>query len=106
MNIVNHNIMDGHIAAFVDKNHQANAAYKPLFISNNYEEGRKVISAAFDDFIDAYTTYYNVVKEQRRIARSAALPSISQYQLRPNAMQLGFIPTWKRSVKKAQQRHY
>ena len=233
MNNMNHNIMDGQIAAFVDRNHQANVTYKPMFISNNYEEGRKVIStiedelsscseffisvafitmggitpllqtfkelerkgipgrilttdyqnfsdpaairklaelnnitikmyqtgksddgfhtkgyifkhddmyrmiigssnltlnaltknkewntriistkdgefaddllqeftalweseysAAFDDFIEAYTTYYNVVKEQRRIARSAVVPSISQYQLRPNAMQLGFI---------------
>ena len=233
MNNVNHNIIDGQIAAFVNKNHQANVDYKPMFISNNYEEGRKVIStiedelsscseffisvafitmggitpllqtfkelerkgipgrilttdyqnfsdpaairklaelknitikmyqtgksddgfhtkgyifkhadlyrmiigssnltlnaltknkewntkiistrdgefaddlleeftalweseysAAFDDFIDAYTTYYNVVKEQRKIAQNAVVPSIEQYKLRPNAMQLGFI---------------
>ncbi len=233
MNNVNHNIIDGQIAAFVNKNHQANVDYKPMFISNNYEEGRKVIStiedelsscseffisvafitmggitpllqtfkelerkgipgrilttdyqnfsdpaairklaelknitikmyqtgksddgfhtkgyifkhadlyrmiigssnltlnaltknkewntkiistrdgefaddlleeftalweseysAAFDDFIDAYTTYYNVVKEQRKIAQNAVVSSIEQYKLRPNAMQLGFI---------------
>ena len=37
------------MTAFVDRNHQANIAYKPMFISNNYEEGRKVISTIEDE---------------------------------------------------------
>ena len=31
--------------AFIDKNMPSNLAYKPQFISNNYKEGRKVLSS-------------------------------------------------------------
>ena len=35
--------------AFINQNEQSNLAYKPQFISNNYKEGRKVISAIEDE---------------------------------------------------------
>ena len=37
--------------AFVDHNASSNLAYKPQFISNNYKEGRKVISSIEDELL-------------------------------------------------------
>ena len=31
--------------AFVDRDVSSNLAYKPQFLSNNYQEGRKVVSS-------------------------------------------------------------
>lgn len=45
----------------------------------------------FDTFIDLYTVKYNVIKKQKQIAKQAEIPSIEQYKLHPNSMQLGFI---------------
>ena len=33
--------------AFINQNEQSNLAYKPQFVSNNYKEGRKVISSIY-----------------------------------------------------------
>lgn len=46
---------------------------------------------AFQDFIDTYRTAYSVAKEQRRIAKQAAVPSLQNYRLKPNSMQVEFI---------------
>ena len=35
--------------AFINQNEQSNLAYKPQFVSNNYKEGRKVISSIEDE---------------------------------------------------------
>ena len=48
-------------------------------------------AVAFDDFIDEYTLNYRVIQKQRKIAREAQIPSLEQYKLQPNSMQLGFI---------------
>ena len=37
--------------AFIDKNYSSNLAYKPQFISNNYKEGRKVLSSIEDELL-------------------------------------------------------
>ena len=37
--------------AFIDKNISSNLAYKPQFVSNNYKEGRKVISSIEDELL-------------------------------------------------------
>ena len=37
--------------AFIDHNITSNLAYKPQFISNNYKEGRKVISSIEDELL-------------------------------------------------------
>lgn len=37
-------IQQGLYTAFIDKNNSSNNVYKPQFISNNYKEGRKVLS--------------------------------------------------------------
>ena len=38
------NIQDGFITAFIDKEHSSNLAYKPQFLSNNYQSGHKVLT--------------------------------------------------------------
>lgn len=44
-------IYEGIETAFIDYNNQSNVAYKPQFISNNYKEGRKVISSIEDELL-------------------------------------------------------
>ena len=48
-------------------------------------------AADFDDFIDEYTLNYRIIRKQRKIAKKARIPSLEQYKLQPNSMQLGFI---------------
>ena len=45
----------------------------------------------YDDFIDDYSLNYRVFQKQRKIAKEAKIPSLEQYKLQPNSMQLGFI---------------
>ena len=47
-------------------------------------------AVAFDDFIDEYSINYRVIQKQRKIAKEAQIPSLEQYKLQPNSMQLGF----------------
>ena len=44
-------IYEGIETAFIDYNNQSNTAYKPQFISNDYKEGRKVISSIEDELL-------------------------------------------------------
>ena len=37
--------------AFINYNNQSNTAFKPQFISNDYKEGRKVISSIEDELL-------------------------------------------------------
>ena len=45
----------------------------------------------FDEFIEEYTLNYRIIRKQRKIAKEAQIPSLDQYKLQPNSMQLGFI---------------
>lgn len=58
----------------------------------------------YDDFIDAYTTNYKIVKKQRKIARESAVTSIEAYKLQPNSMQLGFIENLRKIREKGEKR--
>lgn len=44
-------IRQGFETAFIDKNMPSNLAYKPQFISNNYKEGRKVLSSIEEELL-------------------------------------------------------
>ena len=46
---------------------------------------------AYNDFIDEYCLNYRIIQKQRKIAKEAKIPSLEQYKLQPNSMQLGFI---------------
>lgn len=45
-------LKQGLTTAFINYNHASNLAYKPQFISNNYKEGRKVISSVEDELLN------------------------------------------------------
>ena len=44
-------IYEGIETAFINSNNQSNVAYKPQFISNDYKEGKKVISTLDDELL-------------------------------------------------------
>ncbi len=46
--------------AFIDQNVASNLDYKPLFISNNYKEGRKVLSSIEDELLRCDQFYISV----------------------------------------------
>lgn len=48
-------------------------------------------AVAFEDFIEEYALNYRIIRKQRKIAKEAQIPSLEQYKLQPNSMQLGFI---------------
>lgn len=43
------NIQSGLSTAFLDKNISSNVLYRPQFISNDYKNGRKVLSTIEDE---------------------------------------------------------
>lgn len=53
-------------------------------------------STDYDEFIEYYRTRYEIVKKQRSIARQNSIPSIEQYRLQPNKMQIEFINSLKK----------
>lgn len=53
-------------------------------------------AVAFEDFIDEYALNYSVIRRQREIAKREQIPSLEQYKLQPNTMQLGFIANLQR----------
>lgn len=48
-------------------------------------------SFEYDEFYESYKERYKIIKKQRQIARSEELPSIENYRLKPNSMQVSFI---------------
>lgn len=44
-------LQQGLMTAFLDGSQQSNLAFKPQFISNNYKEGRKVLSSIEDELL-------------------------------------------------------
>lgn len=44
-------LKQGLSTTFIDQNISSNLAYKPQFVSNNYKEGRKVISSIEDELL-------------------------------------------------------
>ncbi len=49
VNVINE-LQNGLSAAYINGSVAANLAYKPAFVSNNPEEGKKVISSVEDEF--------------------------------------------------------
>lgn len=48
-------------------------------------------SKKYRDFIEPYTVKYNLVSKQREIVKQSHVPSIEQYKLKPNNMQVEFV---------------
>jgi superfamily II DNA or RNA helicase len=53
-------MIKGYETAFIDQNITSNLAYKPLFVSNNYKEGRKVLSSIEDELLRCDQFYISV----------------------------------------------
>jgi len=49
------------------------------------------VQPQFDDFIASYEVEAKAIAEQKKIAAHESVPSIEQYSLRPNSMQVEFI---------------
>lgn len=54
------------------------------------------LALEYEDFIEEYTILYETVKKQKKIARQSDVPSIEQYCLQPNKMQIKFISNLKK----------
>lgn len=61
-------------------------------------------SKNYEDFIRSYRTTYEVVKKQKAIARQEKIPSVEQYRLKPNKMQVGFIESLQNIRQAGEQR--
>lgn len=59
---------------------------------------------SFEDVHEQYQTLYNIVKEQKRLAKNEIAPSFEMYQLRPNKMQVSFIHNLEKMVDDGAQR--
>lgn len=46
---------------------------------------------SYYDIIDQYTVNYELIKKQKEIAKQVDIPSIEQYRLKPNKMQVEFV---------------
>ena len=53
-------LKEGYTTAFIDRNYSSNLAYKPQFISNNYKEGRKVLSSIEDELFSCKEFFISV----------------------------------------------
>ncbi len=58
----------------------------------------------YKEFIQNYRTTYEVVKKQKAIAKQERIPSIEQYRLKPNKMQIGFIESLQNIRQAGEQR--
>ena len=59
---------------------------------------------SFDDFYGNYEERYNIIKKQRKIAKQEEMPSIEQYKLQPNAMQVSFITNLRKILEAGEER--
>ena len=50
----------GFTTAYLDRTYSSNLAYKPEFISNNYKEGRKVLSSIEDELLSCKEFFISV----------------------------------------------
>lgn len=49
----------------------------------------------FWEYIEEYSIRYELIKKQKRVAKQSKIPSIEQYRLQPNKMQIAFINNLK-----------
>ena len=53
-------LREGFITAYLDRTYPSNLAYRPQFISNNYKEGRKVLSSIEDELLSCREFFISV----------------------------------------------
>ncbi|SCG92045.1 Type-1 restriction enzyme R protein [uncultured Blautia sp.] len=63
-----------------------------------YELWNSKYALDFDEFYENYKKRYELIKKQRKLARSEEITSIEKYRLQPNSMQIGFITNLQKIV--------
>lgn len=58
----------------------------------------------FGDFYEIYKERYKIIRHQREIALREEIPSIENYKLQPNSMQVGFIANLRRILESGEER--
>lgn len=58
----------------------------------------------YEAFYERYRERYQIIKKQRKIARSEEIPSLEKYRLIPNVMQVKFITNLRKILKNGQNR--
>ena len=58
----------------------------------------------YETFYERYRERYQIIKKQRKIARSEEIPSLEKYRLIPNVMQVKFITNLRKILKNGQNR--
>jgi HKD family nuclease len=53
-------IQDGLQTAYIDVNHHSNLAYRPEFVSNDYKNGKKVLSSIEQELLNCEEFYISV----------------------------------------------
>lgn len=59
---------------------------------------------SFEDFIDQYKVKYEIIRKQKEIAKKIEIPSIEQYTLQPNKMQIEFVSNLKKITEAGKER--
>jgi len=59
---------------------------------------------AYNDFIEEYRQKYEIIKQQRAIAKQEEIVSLAKYSLKPNSMQTGFINNLKKIIERGEER--
>lgn len=74
-------------------------------IVNEFEElWNSEYALSYESFFEEYKERYNIIKQQRKIAKQEKVTSIENFNLQPNAMQVGFISNLKKIVEKGEDR--
>ena len=69
-----------------------------------YELWNSKYALDFDEFYENYKKRYELIKKQRKLARSEEITSIEKYRLQPNSMQVGFITNLQKIVEAGEKR--
>ena len=88
------------------KNHEWNTRvvageqgeYTGAILNEFHQLWKSPYSLEFQEFIDEYSSKYELFKKQREIARQEQIISLEQYKLEPNSMQVQFISNLKKLV--------
>lgn len=71
----------GFATAFIDHHISSNLAYRPQFVSNNYKEGRKVISSIEDELLLCEEFAISVAFITMGELRKRSQRSLSSYEI-------------------------
>lgn len=72
--------------------------YTGVILNEFHQLWNSPYSLEFPEFIDEYSTKYELREKQKKIAKQEQIVSLEQYKLEPNSMQIQFISNLKKLV--------